>query len=116
MTIDTAKNRKNRVFKRNFKVLGHFLSEFRIKLSILLYMSYKITNYTYKKAKLIGIKVFPSDNKKYKLDIFDLDGNYITSVGAYGYKDYPTYMNENGFEYAENSYHPFCKFSVEEHV
>ena len=65
-------------------------------------MSYKITNYTYKKAKLIGIKVFPSDNKKYKLDIFDLDGNYITSVGAYGYKDYPTYMNENGFEYAEN--------------
>jgi hypothetical protein len=64
-------------------------------------MTYNITNYTYKQANLLGVKVFPSENKRYKLDVYDLNGNYITSVGALGYKDYPTYINEKGIEYAE---------------
>jgi hypothetical protein len=40
------------------------------------------------------------DNPKYKLDIYDKNGEYITSCGAYGYKDYPTYIKERGLEYA----------------
>lgn len=61
---------------------------------------YQITPYTYSKAKQLGVKIKPSTNPKYKLDVFDKNNDYITSVGAYGYKDYPTYMKEQGLEYA----------------
>ena len=55
-------------------------------------MSYTITNYTRDKAKEIGVKIYPASNIKYKLDVYDLDGNYISSVGANGMSDYPTYQ------------------------
>jgi hypothetical protein len=61
---------------------------------------YKITDYTKQRAKQIGVQVFSSTNFKYKLDVFDLNGNYITSCGANGYSDYPTYIHERGLEYA----------------
>ncbi len=65
-------------------------------------MTYTITEYTYNKAKALGVKVKPSKNKRYKIDIYDLDNDYITSVGSSGYKDFPTFMIEKGKEYAEN--------------
>lgn len=65
-------------------------------------MTYIITDYTYDKAKQLGVKVKVSKNKRYKIDIYDLNNNYITSIGASGYKDYPTYRIEKGLEYAEN--------------
>lgn len=55
-------------------------------------MPYKIKEYTYFKARQLGVIVRSSKNIDKKIDIFDLDGNYITSVGAYGYADYPTYL------------------------
>ncbi len=61
---------------------------------------YHITDYTKYKAKVLGVQVRPSNNLKYKLDVYDLNGNFITSCGANGYKDYPTYINERGIEYA----------------
>jgi hypothetical protein len=61
---------------------------------------YKITDYTKQRAKQIGVYVRQSNNLKYKLDVFDLNGNYILSCGANGYFDYPTYINERGIEYA----------------
>jgi hypothetical protein len=64
-------------------------------------MSYKITQYTKSRAKEIGAIVKPSKNPKKKIDVFDKDGNFLTAVGAVGYKDYPTYMKEKGKEYAD---------------
>jgi hypothetical protein len=33
-------------------------------------MVYKITKYTYKKAKQLGVKVVPSKNKTKKIDVY----------------------------------------------
>jgi hypothetical protein len=63
---------------------------------------YKITDYSYDKAKKVGVVIAPSKNKKYKIDIFNKKGEYITSIGAIGYSDYPTYMKTHGKEYADN--------------
>lgn len=54
-------------------------------------MKYEIKKYTYDKAKRLALKVYTSTNKKHKLDIYDLEGNFIASVGAIGYLDYPSY-------------------------
>jgi hypothetical protein len=54
-------------------------------------MAYKILPYTVLRAKKIGVIVRTSKNKKKKIDVFK-DGKKVGSVGAIGYKDYPTYM------------------------
>lgn len=61
---------------------------------------YKIKPYTLQRALELGVKVKPSIDPKYKIDIFDWNKNFITSAGAQGYKDFPTYIEENGLEYA----------------
>ena len=61
---------------------------------------YHITDYTYRKAQEWGLTVKPSANSKKKLDVFK-NGKKIASIGAIGYKDFPTYYKENGKEYAE---------------
>jgi len=63
-------------------------------------MSYKILPYTFKQAKAIGVEVKPSTKKNKKLDVYKA-GKLIGSVGAIGYKDYPTYLDEKGKEYAD---------------
>jgi hypothetical protein len=60
---------------------------------------YHITDHTYKQAKKLGVEIKPSKNKKKKIDVLK-NGKKISSVGATGYKDYPTYINENGLAYA----------------
>lgn len=52
---------------------------------------YHILNYTKQKAKKLNVIVKPSIKKGKKIDIFDKKGNFIVSVGAYGYLDYPSY-------------------------
>lgn len=63
-------------------------------------MVYRITQYTYKKAKKMGLTVKPSTNKTKKIDVFRR-GKKIASVGAYGMNDYPTYMLKKGAIYAK---------------
>lgn len=53
---------------------------------------YKIKPYTKQKARNIGVMVKPSTRKGKKIDVYTLDGVKIASVGAEGYKDYPTYL------------------------
>ena len=60
---------------------------------------YQITDYTYQQSKKIGVEVKPSTDKKKKIDVIK-NGNKIASVGAIGYKDYPTYIKEKGLTYA----------------
>jgi len=61
---------------------------------------YKITDYSYDRAKEIGVKIKPSVKGNYKIDVFDKNDNYITSIGARGYLDYPTIILKNGIDYA----------------
>lgn len=72
-------------------------------------MSYTIKNYTKNQAKKLGVIVKRSTNKKKKIDVFkkekDKNGKMIlkkiSSVGAIGYNDYPTYIKTKGKEYAD---------------
>jgi len=54
-------------------------------------LSYIIKAYTKNQAKKIGVTVKPSVLKGKKIDVFK-KGVKVASVGAIGYKDYPTYM------------------------
>ena len=60
---------------------------------------YKITDYSYQQAKKLGVEIRPSSKKSKKIDVYK-NGQLISSVGALGYSDYPTYIKEKGLEYA----------------
>ena len=62
---------------------------------------YNITDYTKRQAIKLGVKIKPSTNKNKKIDVFDYHNNFIVSIGAIGYKDYPTYLLEKGKKYAD---------------
>jgi hypothetical protein len=63
---------------------------------------YKILPYTYKQAKKLHVIVQPSRKKQYKIDVFDSHTHeFIASVGAIGYSDYPTYMETHGKRFAQ---------------
>ncbi len=64
-------------------------------------MSYNITAYTKGRAKKLGVSVKPSTRKGKKIDVFNKDGKKIASVGALGYKDYPTFLKTEGKEVAD---------------
>lgn len=58
-------------------------------------MSYKITSYTLKQAKKLGVSVKPSSVSGKKLDVFkNVNGEIVkvATIGALGYNDYPTFM------------------------
>ena len=54
-------------------------------------MSYKITKRTKSLAKKLGVEVKLSRRKGKKIDVIK-KGQKVASIGALGYKDYPTYI------------------------
>ena len=60
---------------------------------------YQIKEYSYNKAKLLNVSIKPSTKKNKKIDVYK-NGDYITSIGAINYNDYPTYIKKNGIDYA----------------
>ena len=54
-------------------------------------MAYNIKAYTKNQSKKIGVTIKPSVLKGKKIDVFK-KGVKVASVGAIGYKDYPTYL------------------------
>lgn len=62
---------------------------------------YQITPYTKRKAIKLNVIVKASKRKDKKLDVYDRKGNYLTSVGAKGYLDFPTYKKLFGKEIAD---------------
>jgi len=64
---------------------------------------YSILPYSYTQAKRLGVSIFPSSRKGKKIDVYK-NNEYVCSIGASNFKgyfkDYPTYMKENGLEYA----------------
>ncbi len=69
---------------------------------------YKITDYTKQNAKQLGVDVKLSNKKNKKIDVYK-NGKYITSIGQLGYKDYPTYLLENGSTIAKEKRKNFYK-------
>jgi hypothetical protein len=66
------------------------------------YEPYEVLPYTLKQAKKLGVMVLPSLRPSKKIDVFDKDmTELLASVGARGYKDYPTYLKEKGKIYAD---------------
>ena len=64
-------------------------------------MPYRITPYTKRQAKILGVVVKPSKTKGKKIDVFNKKGEKLASVGALGYGDYPTFIRTKGKEYAD---------------
>ena len=62
-------------------------------------MPYTITEYTLQKAKQMKVIVQLSQQKNKKIDVFK-NGVKIASIGDSRYKDFPTYVIENGIEFA----------------
>jgi len=62
---------------------------------------YKITDYSYARAKELDVILKPSMKGNYKIDVFQKSGDYITSIGHRQYKDYGQYLENNGKEYAD---------------
>lgn len=60
---------------------------------------YKITAYSRKQAKKLGVTIKQSTNPKKKIDVFK-KGHKVCSVGGIGYNDYPTYMLKRGKTFA----------------
>ena len=60
---------------------------------------YQIKSYSFKRAKELGVEIKPSKRKGKKIDVY-MNNNYITSIGALGMNDYPTYIEKNGLVYA----------------
>jgi hypothetical protein len=70
---------------------------------------YKISEYSKQQAKRLGVKIYPSEKKNKKIDVYSHDDSeYLGSIGDIRYKDYPTYLKEDGEEIArihQYSYH-----------
>ena len=61
---------------------------------------YSITDYSKERAKELNVIIKPSKKLNKKIDVYSKDNEYITSIGDSRYKDFPTYMQEKGKEYA----------------
>lgn len=64
-------------------------------------MTYKITAYSYKKAKQAGVSIKNSTSINKKIDVFK-NNEKIASIGAVGYMDYPTYIEKYDKAYADD--------------
>jgi hypothetical protein len=53
---------------------------------------YQIKQYSYNQAEKLNVIIKPSTRKNKKIDVYDKQNNYITSIGDRRYKDYPTYL------------------------
>ena len=54
-------------------------------------MVYVILPETYKRAKELGVKIFPSDKKSKKIAVFDYNGVFITYIGDARFLDFHYY-------------------------
>lgn len=74
---------------------------------------YNILEIQQKKAEKLGLSIKPSSNKKKKIDVFDGEKK-IASIGAYGYKDFGTYLKETTLINALNKRKNYLKRHAKE--
>ena len=53
---------------------------------------YLILPYTKQQANKYKLVIYPADDKKHKLEVYNYAGDFLGRVGAYGYLDYPQYL------------------------
>jgi len=63
---------------------------------------YELQTRTERIADDLGVVIFPSDNPKYKLDLYDHRGRFMFRLGDSRYSDYPTYLKTHGKKFADN--------------
>jgi hypothetical protein len=63
---------------------------------------YSISKKQYDLAKEIGVQIKPSQRKNKKIDIYDAEGIYYTSIGDLRFFDYFSYLKTQGKEFADN--------------
>ena len=61
---------------------------------------YQITEYSYRKAKDLGVTIYPSKRKYKKIDVFK-NGKYLASIGDNRYMDFPSILAKYGQEIAD---------------
>jgi hypothetical protein len=61
---------------------------------------YKITNYSRKQAKRLGVDIRLSKNTKKKIDVYKKN-KLLCSVGNVNYNNYPTYMEKYSKHYGK---------------
>ena len=61
--------------------------------------NYKITKYTYDKAKELGLTIKLSTNPLKKIDVYK-NNIFLGSIGDSRYQDYPNYILTYNLEYA----------------
>ena len=54
---------------------------------------YIIRKWTEQQAKKHKLTVFPAEDNKTKLEVYDDNGLYLANVGALGYLDYAQYLD-----------------------
>jgi len=64
-------------------------------------MSYSISQYSFNKAKNLGVEIKPSTRKNKKIDVFNKEGKKLASIGDVRYKDYSMYIKEKGLKFAK---------------
>lgn len=64
-------------------------------------MAYRIKSYSYSQAKKLGVEIKPSKVDGKKIDVFNKKGEKLASIGAIGYGDYPTFIEQKGKAYAD---------------
>jgi hypothetical protein len=57
---------------------------------------YQISQYTYDRAFQNNVFVYPSENPRWKLDVYDTDGLFLCYCGNSKLMDYPMYLEEKG--------------------
>ena len=70
---------------------------------------YKIPEQCYKIARKLGVHICLATNPKYKIEVYDGDGIYITQIGARGYGDYFTFIETKGQVFADKRRQAYLK-------
>lgn len=64
-------------------------------------MVYIIKQYTLDRAAELGLIIHPSDNPKYKIEVYDgTTGEFLFYGGDSRYNDYPSYLETHTKEFA----------------
>ena len=63
--------------------------------------TYIITNYSYVKAKQLNLIIKSSKNKDKKIDVYDINNDFLQSIGDIRYNDYPNYCIIYNKQYAD---------------
>jgi hypothetical protein len=61
---------------------------------------YRIKDIQRKRANFYGVEIKPSTRKGKKIDVFK-NGVKVASIGAIGFKDYATHVEQSGKAYAD---------------